>query len=140
MLIWSISPLLRLWTVCKHTTRYFKPVKHPPFFCLWVQLLRCWPWPFGQVAIKKFVDDFSVLAVEKCLLKRLAEIFSPHVVYKLADSTVGLIASEDTRTTDERHRLQVKMARMQRCVSKLHRLDRYHLSGEFLVKHEPNKR
>ncbi|KEF55147.1 uncharacterized protein A1O9_08801 [Exophiala aquamarina CBS 119918] len=88
---------------------------------------------YYKVARKKFVDDFSILAVEKCLLEPLAVIFSPHVADRLADDVIGLIASEDTSTKNERGHLQEKLTRMQDCMNKLRRLDRYNLSASRII-------
>lgn len=51
------------------------------------------------------VDDFSVLAVECCLVQKLPGLFSPEVVYLLDDETVRRIAAEDDATAAERARL-----------------------------------
>ena len=83
-----------------------------------------------QVARKKFVDDFSTLAVEKCLLEPLADIFCPRVVDRLTDDTVEAIAAEDESSKLERSRLEVKVATLRSALLQLHRLDRHNVSGE----------
>ncbi|KIW80365.1 hypothetical protein Z517_06980 [Fonsecaea pedrosoi CBS 271.37] len=80
------------------------------------------------VARKKFVDDFSVLAVEKCLLERLTVIFCPRIVSLLADQTVKTIAEEDAGSRVERERLEQRLAILSSGLSQLQRLDRHNTS------------
>jgi hypothetical protein len=82
-----------------------------------------------QVARKKFVDDFSTLAVEKCLLEPLSTIFSSRIVECLADDIVGAIAAEDETSKLERGRLALKVDKLQSGLHRLHRLDR-HVASE----------
>ncbi len=82
-----------------------------------------------QVARKKFVDDFSNLAVEKCFLEPLSTIFSSRVVDMLQDSVVEEIAAEDESSRLERQRYEEKVAVLQTSLQQLHRLDRHHLAG-----------
>jgi hypothetical protein len=83
-----------------------------------------------KVARKKFVDDFSNLAVEKCLLKPLAIIFNSGVVISLANDVVEAIAAEDESSKLERGRLALKRNTLQSGLKQLHRLDRHNVSGE----------
>jgi hypothetical protein len=83
----------------------------------------------NQVARKKFVDDFSNLAVEKCLLEPLAVIFGPQVVDTLADGVVEKIAAEDESSKLERERLLHKRTKLQESLLQLHRLDRHNVTN-----------
>ncbi|KAK8852091.1 P-loop containing nucleoside triphosphate hydrolase protein [Apiospora arundinis] len=65
---------------------------------------------YYKVALKKFVDDFEVNAVEVCLMQKLPNIFSPTVVSGLPDDTVSKIAGESQEKIQERHKLREKMA------------------------------
>ena len=76
------------------------------------------------------MDDFSSLAVEKCLLEPLAVIFCPKVVDLLADGVVQNIAAEDEGSRLERERLQHRKAKLFESLPKLHRLNRHNISGE----------
>ncbi len=76
------------------------------------------------------MDDFSILAVEKCLLEPLAIIFNSRVVGGLADDIVRAIATEDENSKLERERLTSKLKTLQSCLEQLHRLDRHNVSGE----------
>jgi len=83
---------------------------------------------YYEVARKKFTDDFSNLAVEKCLLEPLAEIFCPQVVDTLASDVVENIAAEDESSQLERRRLQHKKAKLHKSLLHLNRLDRHNAS------------
>jgi hypothetical protein len=76
------------------------------------------------------VDDFSTLAVEKCLLEPLSIIFSSRIVDSLADDIIEAIAAEDESSRVERGRLALKVNKLQSGLHQLHRLDRHNVSGE----------
>jgi GTPase SAR1 family protein len=82
-----------------------------------------------QVARKTLVDDFSVLAIEACLLEKLPEIFSPTVVSKLTDSVVEDIAGETEESKAERAAFLKKLQVLEETLSVLHRLDRHRPTG-----------
>lgn len=84
----------------------------------------------AKVALKKFVDDFSNLAVEKCLLEPLLGMFSPRTVDRMADDVVQDIAGEDQSTIEERNRLNNKLSVLERSLARLSRLDRHNLTGK----------
>ena len=50
--------------------------------------------PFGQVALKRYIDDVAVEVIENELVAKLADIFSPTLVWNMSDEMVGLIAGE----------------------------------------------
>ena len=81
-----------------------------------------------QVARKKFVDDFSNLAIEKCLLEPLPAIFTSQTVNLLEDSIVADIAAEDEISRHERILLEEKVKILQTSLQRLHALDRHHLT------------
>ncbi|KAL8673574.1 MAG: hypothetical protein Q9168_002006 [Polycauliona sp. 1 TL-2023] len=49
---------------------------------------------YYKVAMKILVDNFSVLAVEKCLLSELTDILSPDMIIKLSEDQVNALAAE----------------------------------------------
>jgi hypothetical protein len=59
--------------------------------------------------MKTVVDNFSVLAVEKCLLKRLPDVLSPRTAGSLDDVTVSQIAAESEESRLERSRTTRKL-------------------------------
>lgn len=78
----------------------------------------------------KFVDDFSMLAVEKCLLEPLLHIFSPSVVDTMKDEVIEDIAREDGDTETERRRLTNKVAVLDRSWKYLQQLDKKDSIGQ----------
>ncbi|KAL1867925.1 hypothetical protein Daus18300_006200 [Diaporthe australafricana] len=64
---------------------------------------------YYKVALKKFVDDVSVNAVETCLVQRLPDVFSPEVVLDLDDEQIDSLGSEDDDTIEDRNILQKKL-------------------------------
>ncbi|KAK8008296.1 P-loop containing nucleoside triphosphate hydrolase protein, partial [Apiospora marii] len=65
---------------------------------------------YYKLALKKFVDDFEVNAVEVCLMQKLPDIFSPTVIASLSDKTIKDIAEESQDRIQERHKLQEQIA------------------------------
>ncbi|KAK2599466.1 hypothetical protein N8I77_011220 [Diaporthe amygdali] len=64
---------------------------------------------YYKIALKKFVDDVSVNAVETCLVQRLPDVFSPEVVWDLDDEQIESLGSEDNSTIKNRNDLQEKL-------------------------------
>ncbi|KAI1469611.1 P-loop containing nucleoside triphosphate hydrolase protein [Daldinia caldariorum] len=64
---------------------------------------------YYQVALKKFIDDVSVNAIETCLIQCLPGVFSPDVVWDLMDDDVEKLGSEDDATIKERAELGKKL-------------------------------
>ncbi|KAI1646714.1 P-loop containing nucleoside triphosphate hydrolase protein [Daldinia loculata] len=64
---------------------------------------------YYQVALKKFIDDVSVNAIETCLIQCLPNVFSPDVVWDLSDEDVEKLGSEDDGTVKERAELTKKL-------------------------------
>ncbi|KAI0615932.1 hypothetical protein TUN199_12103, partial [Pyrenophora tritici-repentis] len=56
-----------------------------------------------SVAMKKIIDDFSVLAVEARLIQELPSLFCPADVIDIDDTAVAVLASESEETSTERH-------------------------------------
>ena len=59
--------------------------------------------------MKTLVDNFSVLAVEKCTLGNLDHVLSPNIVMKLSDELVSSIAAESEESMLERQRTTEKL-------------------------------
>jgi len=85
--------------------------------------------------MSKFVDDFSNLAVERCLLKPLLYTFSPLTVEKMTDDVVEDIAREDENIKVERKRLTDKLTVLRSSLTRLQQLDRHSLTGQFCKNH-----
>ncbi|KAK1994160.1 hypothetical protein LX36DRAFT_727998 [Colletotrichum falcatum] len=58
-----------------------------------------------HVAMKRFIDDIAVEAIESVLVSALAEILSPVKVYKMKPDLVALIAGESEATRSYREQL-----------------------------------
>ncbi|XXH00970.1 hypothetical protein Hte_007321 [Hypoxylon texense] len=65
---------------------------------------------YYQVALKKFIDDVSVNAIETCLIQRLPEVFCPDVVWDFTEKDVEQLGSEDDNTVKERNEATKKLA------------------------------
>lgn len=63
-----------------------------------------------QVAMKKFIDDISVLAVERCLINKLPHLFQAESVLDLKDEEVARVAGETAEAAAERDRCSEKLA------------------------------
>jgi hypothetical protein len=79
--------------------------------------------------MKTLVDDFSVLAVEKCLLQELPQPFSPKAVISLDDSTISDIAAETEESTAEGERANEKLRVLGAALTVLKGLRQLHPSG-----------
>jgi hypothetical protein len=81
--------------------------------------------------MKTMVDNFSVLAVEKCLMKRLPDLLSPKTIMTLDDATVTLIAAESEESRFERSRAADKLKVLESALVVLRSLDRHKFMGAF---------
>ncbi len=82
---------------------------------------------YRKVALKRFVDDFSVLAVEQCLVGRLPSLFTPEMVQKLSEEDVSGLASETEHTTAQRSQCLEKLAVLEEGLRDLKSLDKHRL-------------
>ena len=64
---------------------------------------------YYKVALKKIIDDFSVLAVEACFIQQLPTLFSPADVIDLDEATVAALAAESEESSKERARSSEKL-------------------------------
>ncbi|KAL8832877.1 MAG: hypothetical protein Q9170_004697 [Blastenia crenularia] len=74
--------------------------------------------------MKVLVDNFSVLAVEKCMLSDLADILSPDTVMKLDDEMVSAIAAESEESKLERQRTSTALKNLEEGLVSLNRFNR----------------
>ncbi|KAK7214780.1 hypothetical protein V2G26_002783 [Clonostachys chloroleuca] len=77
---------------------------------------------YYKVALKKFVDDVSVLAIEQCLIQKLPSIFSSDVICDLTDEQVGMLAGESADMSIERSHMTEKRKLLQEGLTQLGKL------------------
>ncbi|KAL5324278.1 hypothetical protein ACEPPN_008823 [Leptodophora sp. 'Broadleaf-Isolate-01'] len=102
-----------------HTLRLLKDGTRPNVEEYSVSLAADVAAAYYQVALKKFIDDVSVNAVEACLIQNLPRVFSPDIAWELTDEQVELLGSEDDRTVKDRAELQKKKAILGQALSDL---------------------
>ena len=83
---------------------------------------------YYKVAIKKIIDDVSVLAIEQCLMQALPGLFSSDVACNLTDEMVWKIAGESADSIKERSILEKKLAVLQKGMLELERARSQHSS------------
>lgn len=80
--------------------------------------------------MKTPIDDFSVLAVEKCLLQQLPEIFSLKTVISLDDTLTARVATETDESRSERVETVQKLRVLETALIVLRRLAQSQTIGE----------
>ncbi|KAL8646162.1 MAG: hypothetical protein Q9226_006989 [Calogaya cf. arnoldii] len=85
---------------------------------------------YYKVAMKVLVDNFSVLAVEKCMLSDLAAILSPDNIIKLSDDEVNALAAESDTSILERRRATEELKTLQEGLKELNRFSRFRDAGD----------
>lgn len=60
------------------------------------------------MALSRFVDDLSVLAIEDCLIGKVSELFRSNKVLNMSPEDISRLAGETTESFVERQRLVEK--------------------------------
>jgi len=79
---------------------------------------------FFQVAICKYVDDVSVLAVEHMLVQKLPTLFSSDTVCDMDEKAITDLAEESKESVSERVRVAEKLKVLEEGMAQLTRLNR----------------
>ncbi|KAI4233703.1 MAG: hypothetical protein LQ349_004242 [Xanthoria aureola] len=84
---------------------------------------------YYKVAMKVLVDNFSVLAVERCMLSDLADILSPDIIIKLSDKEVYDLAAESETSVLERQRATEELKVLEEGLTALNRFNQFRGAG-----------
>ncbi|GAO15862.1 uncharacterized protein UV8b_07746 [Ustilaginoidea virens] len=77
---------------------------------------------YYKVALERFVDDVSVLAVEQCLVSKLPSLLQSDVVLDLEEEEIARLVSESQDTSLQRARCLEKLDVLQKGKEELRRL------------------
>lgn len=61
-----------------------------------------------QVAVNRFIDDMSILAIEDCLISKLPSLFKSGTVLAMSEEDISRLAGETSGSSLERKRLDAK--------------------------------
>ncbi|KAL8303408.1 hypothetical protein RB600_007045 [Gaeumannomyces tritici] len=78
---------------------------------------------YYKVAMKRFIDEVSILAVERQLIRFLPDLFTPEMVYDPTVEQVAALAAEDEEATNKRIRCCKLLSALQASMVDLKRLD-----------------
>ncbi|KAK3618030.1 hypothetical protein LTR22_026516 [Elasticomyces elasticus] len=80
---------------------------------------------YYKVALKKFIDDFSVLGIEQCLIQKLPLLFTPEVVQRLTAEEIAGVAAESHAIDIERQQCADRQAALEAGLQDLKVLDKH---------------
>jgi hypothetical protein len=75
--------------------------------------------------LEKYIDDFSVLAIEQCLIGQLPSLFNAECILNLSTDEIATLAADSEETAVERARCQDKLTVLEIALQGLKALDRH---------------
>lgn len=75
--------------------------------------------------MKRFIDDFSTLAVEECLIQGVPNLFSRDMIDEMMAADISTLAMETSHTSFERVRCTEKLAVLEMGLRDLQRLNKH---------------
>ena len=84
------------------------------------------------MALKTFVDDISILAVERFLLKKVPELLFPKTIVSLDDAQISSMAAETEDSRNDRTQTNRKLKVLTNAHLTLRNLYRSSASGMFV--------
>ncbi len=81
------------------------------------------------MALKQHIDDIAIAAIEECLMKKVADIFTPKTVLDMEDEVIDDIASETEESKLERASSTKKLEILEAALQALRRLDKHKPKG-----------
>lgn len=82
-----------------------------------------------QVALTRFIDDTSVVAIEDCLIDKLPDLFTPAVVLELGEEQITALVSESEKTAHKRESIGEKHQTLKNGLRDIKRLQRRRQGG-----------
>ncbi|KAK4552409.1 hypothetical protein LTR86_010423 [Recurvomyces mirabilis] len=80
---------------------------------------------YYKVALKRFIDDFSVLGIEQCLIQKMSSLFTPEVLQAMTTKDIAAIVAESPETGAERRQCNERLAVLEAGLQNLKVLDRH---------------
>ncbi|KFA51298.1 hypothetical protein S40293_04398 [Stachybotrys chartarum IBT 40293] len=88
---------------------------------------------YYDVALDRFIDDISVIAVEGCLIRRLPSLLTPSTVLELESAEISHLVGENDETASRRTNLTNKLQTLQKGLQDIKRFQRHRGATAVLV-------
>lgn len=79
--------------------------------------------------MKVLVDNFAVLAIERCVIEKIPTTFTPGIAMNLDDKAVNDIAAETEESTTARDQNMTKLENLETGLQTLNRLAHHRATG-----------